>query len=742
MILIAVVIIIALGAIAVFIMEQWRKGNKRKIVMWLLLLVLGMVGPLLARTQIARWMDCLPRNCPGANLVGRHLQHENLSNGNFVQADLSRANLYGAQLVNSFLSGAKLYSANLQRADLTGADLTGADLTNADLTGAILDGADLRGANLTRANLNGIDLTKTILLGAQLDDAGLIAADLTGANLKAVSFAGAQMNGAILGHSDLSGANLSSANLSGAHIADSLLAGAWLNLAVMIGADLTNSDLSGSSMIGANLASANLSDSSLMGSTLVGVDLDGASVNGADLRNVRTTFATLTDEDWRRDPRLAELNEGARNQIEQNETQLQAASADSRTIWNGSEAAVEVTKAQERQLLATTNAADTLKVGLLLDLGGSITTTQKSMLDAMLLAVDEINLNGGVLGRQLQPVNRSIGDDPESFARAVRELAEEGVAVIFSGATSEQRKAALPVLAETDTPLFYYPPYEGFESAPQVFYAGAEPSQYVLPAVQYLLDQDFGRVLLVGRDNLYSQTVHHIIKAQLRDTDLAVAAEVYIAGSTPDFQSLFPQIQSSAPDIIISTIGDDWSPEFYQQLTAAALDSSILPVMNLAMSEESLRLIDPSIMAGHMIAGTYFQKIETPENLSFTQAVQAAYGKERATSGLTAAAYGAIYLWQALAESAKSVDTPALRAAAATGQIEQRTPRGVLRFGADSQHTTATARIGMVESDNSITLLYESESPLEPDPYLTQFTWAARLPGELSRQAGESVGEK
>lgn len=725
-----------LGLVVFAFIEQWDKGSKRKLILWLVVPVVVVIGLLLLRIQLMRWTDCLPRNCPGATLVGRDLKNENLSNGNFVQADLSRANLYGARFVNASLSGAKLNSANLQRSDLTGAELRGADLSGADLAGARLDGADLRGANLTKANLSGIDLTSTNLLGAQFNDARLVAADLTGAQLNAVTFAGAQMKGAKLGQANLSGAVFSGANLRGADLADSVLAGAWLNLADMIGVDATNSDLSGTSLIGANLASANLSGSNLMGSTLVGVDLSGASVNAADLRNMRVEFATLTADDWRRDPRLAELNEGARKQIEQKETQLQAASSDNQTIWNGSAAAGDLAKAQEKQLEMASNAANVLKLGLLLDLDGPLTTTQQSALDAMLLAIDEINVNGGVVGRQLQPVVRSINTDPESFARQVRELIEEeNVAVLFSGATSEQRKAALPLLAETDTPLFSFPVSEGFESAPQIFYVGAEPSQYVVPAVQYLLNQGVGSALLVGKDDSFSHAVNAIVKAMLQANGVAVVGEFYAPGSNPDFRSLLLQIQSTAPAVVISTLDDSWSPDLYRMLAEAGLDSQAMPVMNLVMSEEGFRSVDPALLVGHMVAGTYFQSVEPPEDSSFSLAFRTAYGKERITSEPIASAYASVYLWMALAAAAESVDAPDLRAAAASGLVEQRTPRGMQRIDAATQYTSAMARVGIVEDDGNVKLVYESVDPLPPDPYLTQFAWAARLAGELQEQS-------
>ncbi len=735
-ILLALVGLLMLFALVFTLLEQWEKVRGRVITLSLISLIVvgGVLG--LLRYQLAHATGCTP-HCAGANLVGRDLHGMKLDNVNFVEANLSSADLSQAQLTAADFSGASLVAVNLEGANLQNAFLLGADLTGANLAGANLTGTDLSGANLTNANLTGVDLTQTVLKGAQLNNAELVGVNLTGARLNAIELSSAKMNGAKLANADLSGAVLSGADLSGAHLANSQLNGAWLNLTSLIGADLANSNLAGASLVGADLASADLTDSSLAGGNLVGADLKGSNLNAVDLRGGILTLAASDRTILRLDPSLFELNQLQRSQI-LTDTQLVGVGFNEQTVWPNAAVATVLNQEQTAMANASVVTTDTIKVGLLHSLSGPLAVSELAVRDGVLLAIDEINAAGGVLGKPLTPFLEDGASDPALFAEKARVLLEKAqVAVIFGGWSSDSRKAMLPVLEEHNSLLFYPVVYEGFESAAQVVYTGAEPSQQIVPAVTYLLSEQRKQIFLVGSDEVFPHAVNTIVKAQLADAGLSSAGEVYFPLAATDFSALITQLQAAPPDAILNTLSGESNIGFFQQLAASGITAQSLPVMSVTIGEEEVRVIGPKTMAGHLIAGNYFQTGQTPENFAFVSAFKATYGDDRVTSGPVEAGYAAVYLWKALVEQAKTTDVDALRKAMSSGKITFAAPEGLMRLDPKTQHVYKTARIGVVRDNGLIDEVYASETPLKPDPFLTQFKWATGLQAVLQKQQNQ-----
>lgn len=716
-----------LGLVLIFglaftLAEHWEKV-RRQLLMNIMILLIGVSSGL---WWLHYWMvssiACIP-HCVGASLVGRDLSEFTLTDANFTEANLRDAVLTGADLRSADFSGADLIYANLENVNLQQAKLLGANLTGANLAGANLMGADFSGANLSGADLTGINLSQTILRGVRLNDSQLVGTDLTGVQLVAVELTGAKMNGVKLLNADLSGAILSRADLSGARLNGARLSGVWLNLALLIGSDLANSNLDGASLIGADLASADLSESQLVGANLVGANMAGVNFNGANLNGAKVQVAELTDSD-QIDPALQELNELQRSQILV-DTALDGVTSNGQTVWPNPDIAEVMTSDLVTADAAVSENVEGIKVGILHSLTGNMAISETAVRDATLLAIQEINAVGGVLGKQIEPIVEDGASDPAVFAEKARKLlADDKVTVIFGGWTSDSRKAMLPVLEELKGVLFYPVQYEGFESSPNVFYVGAEPSQQILPAVDYLLSQGYTNTLLLGSDYTFPRIANAIVKAQLANEGYKIAGEIYLPLGETDFSQFLSQLQAATPTAIFNTLNGDSNVAFFQQFADAGFSAQTLPVISLSMAEGEVQAIGSELMAGHLTAWNYYETVQTPENFAFVTAYKTAYGQERVTSDPVEAGYIAVYLWKLLVQQAQSTLLDDVRMIAATDQVEFAAPEGVVRIDGQTQHLYKTARIGQIRADGLIDDIWASPEPIKPDPFLSQYPWS------------------
>lgn len=692
----------------------------------------------LAWYQIIRVQPCTP-DCIGANLLRRDLRGADLHGVKLIGANLREADLTGANLNGADLSGAFLTRSKLENADLRGAIILGADLTGATLTGAQLGGSDLSGSVLNEAILTGVDLQETILAGVWFKGAELVDANLAGVTLTTTDLSDAKLNGANLTSANLSGSTLSQADLSGAQLSGANLSGAWLNRALLIGADLTKADLTGVGLIAANLASADLTESNLAGSVLIGVDLKGAALQATNLRGIRWRRNELSPEDFA-DPAIAQLNELQRGRVLV-DAALEGISFDAQTVWPDEETAQQLQPPTTADV-GTVLADDAIKIGILHSLSGPLALSELAVRDATLLAITEINNAGGVLGKQLHPVVEDGASNPAIFAERARKLlAQDQVAVVFGGWTSDSRKAMLPVFEELNGLLFYPLQYEGLESSPNIVYTGAEPTQQIIPAVNYLLSQGHTHFFLLGSEDVFPRIANAIIKAQLAAVTGTVAAEMYLPLDAVDFTQVISQVQITNPDVIFNTLNGASNIPFFYQLREVGLTASNLPVMSVSIAEEEVREIGAEFLAGHLTAWNYYQTVNTVENQLFVAAYKAAYGDDRVTSDPIEAGYLGLYLWKAMVEKAQSIEAAAVLAAAQQGNITYQAPEGPVRIDAETQHIYKTVRIGQVRSDGLIDTIAVSDKPLKPDPFLTQYSWATQLVEALQKQESEQTNK-
>jgi urea transport system substrate-binding protein len=382
--------------------------------------------------------------------------------------------------------------------------------------------------------------------------------------------------------------------------------------------------------------------------------------------------------------------------------------------------------AEEAEEAAT--ADDTIKVGVLHSLSGTMAISEVSVKDATLLAIEEINAAGGVMGRQLEPIVEDGASDWPTFAEKARKLLEQDeVAVVFGCWTSASRKAVLPVFEELNGLLFYPVQYEGLEQSPNIFYTGAEPTQQIVPGVEYLLEQGHESIYLLGSDYVFPRTANQIITAQLGALGGTVAGEEYVPLGGTEFSTIISKIQAAEPDAIFNTLNGDSNVAFFKQFQDAGFGPDDIPVMSVSVAEEEVRGIGPEFLEGHLVAWNYFQTTDTPENEAFVEAYKAAYGQDRVTADPIEAGYFGVYLWKEMVEQAESTDVDAVREAAATGEITFQAPEGLVRVDADTQHTWKTVRIGEIQGDGLIEEIWSTDEPVEPDPFLTEYEWAEGL---------------
>lgn len=375
---------------------------------------------------------------------------------------------------------------------------------------------------------------------------------------------------------------------------------------------------------------------------------------------------------------------------------------------------------------AATNEGDTIQVGILHSLSGTMAISEVSVKDAELLAIEEINAAGGVLGKTLVPVVEDDASDWPTFAEKARKLLQQdGVATVFGGWTSASRKAMLPVFEELNGLLWYPVQYEGVESSPNIFYTGATTNQQIVPAVKYLLDTGHSKFFLLGSDYVFPRTANKIIKAQLEASGGETVSEEYTPLGHTDFSTIISKIKAAKPDVVFNTLNGDSNVAFFKQLKDAGITAQDLTTMSVSVAEEEIRGIGPDVLAGHLAAWNYYQTTDTPENAKFVEAYKAFTSADRVTSDPVEAGYIAVYLWAAAVEKAGSTDVDAVKEAAKGLQLNA--PGGLVTIDGDNQHIYKTVRIGEVQSDGMFKELWKSDSPVKPDPYLKGYDWAESL---------------
>ncbi|ALS20657.1 urea ABC transporter substrate-binding protein [Paenibacillus naphthalenovorans] len=369
---------------------------------------------------------------------------------------------------------------------------------------------------------------------------------------------------------------------------------------------------------------------------------------------------------------------------------------------------------------------NTVPVGVLHSLTGTMSISEVSVRDSTIMAIEEINQAGGVLGKQLKPIVEDGASDWPTFAEKTKKLLQKDKAVvIFGGWTSASRKAVLPVV-EQNKGLFFYPvQYEGLEASPNIFYTGATTNQQIVPAVTWLLENKGKKFFLLGSDYVFPRTANKIIKEQLKAEGGTLIAEEYTPLGHTDYNTIISKIKKDKPDVVFNTLNGDSNVAFFKQLKDAGITAQDLTTLSVSVAEEEIRGIGASVLEGHYAAWNYFQTTNTPENTKFVEAYKAKYGNDRVTGDPIEAGYFGVYLWAEAVKKAGSFEVDKVREAAKG--LEFNAPGGKVKIDGDNQHVYKTVRIGQIQADGQFKEVWNSGQPIKPDPFLTTYPWGAEV---------------
>ena len=375
-------------------------------------------------------------------------------------------------------------------------------------------------------------------------------------------------------------------------------------------------------------------------------------------------------------------------------------------------------------------AADTIKVGVLHSLSGTMAISETTLKDTMLMLVDQQNKKGGLLGKQLEAVVVDPASDWPLFAEKARELIEvNAVDVVFGAWTSVSRKSVLPVFEELNGLLFYPVQYEGEESSKNVFYTGAAPNQQAIPAVDYLRDEiGVERWVLAGTDYVYPRTTNKILEAYLKDN--GVAAEDIMINYTPfghsDWQSIVSDIKkfgsTGKKTAVVSTVNGDANVPFYKELGNQSVSSEDIPVVAFSVGEEELSGIDTTPLVGHLAAWNYFMSVESAENDQFIEAWHEFIGDtDRVSNDPMEAHYIGFNMWVKAVEKAGTTDSTAVQDAIIGVSVPNLT--GGVSVMLPNHHITKPVLIGEIQDDGQFDVVWETTDLVAGD------AWSDFLPG-------------
>ncbi len=383
-------------------------------------------------------------------------------------------------------------------------------------------------------------------------------------------------------------------------------------------------------------------------------------------------------------------------------------------------------------------AQDTIKVGVLHSLSGTMAISETALKDVALMTIEEINSKGGVMGKKLEAVVVDPASNWPLFAEKARQLiSQDKVAAVFGCWTSVSRKSVLPVFEELNSVLFYPVQYEGEELSKNVFYTGAAPNQQAIPAVEYLMSKDGGgakRWVLLGTDYVYPRTTNKILRAFLnskgvKDSDIE---EKYTPFGHSDYQTIVADIKkfsAGGKTAVVSTINGDSNVPFYKELGNQGLKATDVPVVAFSVGEEELRGVDTNPLVGHMAAWNYFMSLKNPANSEFTKK-WAAYAKAKKLPGADKpltndpmeATYIGMWMWKQAVEKAKSTDPDKVIAAMA-GQTFAAPDGFTVKMDEKNHHLWKPVFIGEVQKDGQFNVVWKTKGPVRAQP------WSQYIPG-------------
>ncbi len=381
-------------------------------------------------------------------------------------------------------------------------------------------------------------------------------------------------------------------------------------------------------------------------------------------------------------------------------------------------------------LSLSAQAGNTIKVGVLHSLSGTMAISETTLKDTVLMMIEEQNKKGGLLGKKLEAVVVDPASNWPLFAEKARELLQKNkVDVVFGCWTSVSRKSVLPVFEELNGLLFYPVQYEGEESSKNVFYTGAAPNQQAIPAVDYLMNEvGVKRWVLAGTDYVYPRTTNKILEAYLKSK--GVKAKDIMINYTPfghsDWQSIVSDVKKfgskGKKTAVVSTINGDANVPFYKELGNQGISAENIPVVAFSVGEEELSGIDTKPLVGHLAAWNYFMSVDNKENAAFIKKWKAFIkDKKRVTNDPMEATYIGFNMWVKAVEKAKTTDVNAVEKA----MIGIKTPNltGGMAEMLPNHHLTKPVLIGEIQEDGQFDVVWQTDGLVPGD------AWSDHLPG-------------
>ncbi len=380
-----------------------------------------------------------------------------------------------------------------------------------------------------------------------------------------------------------------------------------------------------------------------------------------------------------------------------------------------------------------------IKIGILHSLSGTMAISEQSIKDVMMMGVEEINAQGGVLGRPLKPVVEDPASNWDLFAeKAKKLLLQDKVPVVFGCWTSVSRKSVLPVFEKNNGLLFYPVQYEGEECSRNVVYTGAAVNQQATPAVEYFLRQEGGekkKFYLLGTDYVYPRTTNKILRAMLLAKGISPKdiMEEYTPFHHQDYQTIVSKIKrfcAGGKAAVINTINGDSNVPFFKELANSGITADECPVMSFSVAEDELRGLDTKTLVGHLAAWNYFQSVNLPENKEFVKRFKEFAKKNKLPGGSSRVTddpifwgYVGLYTWKAAVEKAGTTDVDAVLKA--LPGLEIPTPAGKIIVDRRNHHTAKPVYIGRILANGQFEIIWQSKGLVDPEPW-SEYTFPER----------------
>ncbi len=364
----------------------------------------------------------------------------------------------------------------------------------------------------------------------------------------------------------------------------------------------------------------------------------------------------------------------------------------------------------------TLDEKNPIKVGVLHSLSGTMSISETPVVDATLMAIDEINQKGGVLGRKIVPIVVDGRSDWPTFAKeAERLITEENVSAVFGGWTSASRKTMKPIFEKYDHLLFYPVQYEGLEQSPNIVYTGAAPNQQVLPAIDWAMKNLGTKFFLVGSDYVFPRSANTIMKERIHELGGVVVGEEYQILGERDFTEIIDKIIETHPDVILNTINGDSNVWFFKELREKGVMPQDIPTISFSIGENEIMQLGAANMKGDYAAWNYFQSLDTPENKAFVMNFKKRFGEHRVTNDPMEAAYISVNLFARAVEESGSDNVNDIRKA--VKGMTFAAPEGIVGIDPQTQHLEKVVRIGKILENGQFEIVASSEAAIKAVPY-------------------------